>query len=196
MTNDWKTLGGVTRDDAPEQPQYWQEDHQGSVVGHPGRTRYRMFDWSRAIGLPVFWLILSIPIIPLSVSMGVNRIVALIVWLLVFIALLRAHFGGIIFDLEKDRLTYPVLLLRRTIRLSEIQDANAEYIHRSFKVDALDTPVNPKSEKETVRMPIYAANLSGDFGVRQVKFWSKKRRDQFLSHLRETVPGVRITRWW
>jgi hypothetical protein len=42
---------------------------------------------------------------------------------------------------------------------------------------------------------LYIVNLSGEFGSRQARFMSKKRRDEFLSHLRQYAPHVRITRF-
>lgn len=162
----------------------------------PGRIKYRIIDWYRAIVLTV----LSLFAIPLVVAIAhYNKFdpgLVFLVWLVAIIALVKTHFSGLVFDLRKDRLYFPTLLFRRSVCLSAIRDANAQYLHRSFRMANAASYGGDLGSDSNVKLPIYAANISGDFGVRQVKFWSKKRRDQFLSYLRLLVPDAHITRWW
>lgn len=116
----------------------------------------------------------------------------MLIGLITFAAVLFTHFRGTIIDTGKNSLSFPTLFLPRTVKLSEIDDANAEFWTRSGPIGNF----GDSSVKETTGSArIYAANLSGEFGSRQIKFWSKKRRDQFLSNLRKTAPHVRITMW-
>lgn len=196
MPKDLGIIGGVTREGfntsiAPDTDEPSINEHS-----HRPRINRQIIDWPRAI-LLTFLSLFLLPLLITALANGdrLGNRIGLVVWILVTLAVVKSHFSGLVFDLDRDRLIFPTLLFRRSIRLSEIRDANAEYIHRSGKADAFDTPINPRGSKVTVQMPIYAANLSGEFGARQVKFWSKKRRDQFLGALREVVPGVHITRW-
>jgi hypothetical protein len=74
----------------------------------------------------------------------------------------------------------PYFVFQRTVRLSQIHDANCEFEYRKF----FDMPIQ-----------YYMVNLSGDFGMRQVTFVTKSRRDQFLSLLSRYAADCNITRW-
>jgi hypothetical protein len=105
----------------------------------------------------------------------------------------KVHFTGTIFDLKIDSVTFPTLLFGRKVRLSSIRDANCVYIERTMTLPIYHESGGPKTHTSVRR--IYAVDLSGDFGGRQVKFWSRKRRDQFLSILRQVQPACKISRW-
>jgi hypothetical protein len=99
---------------------------------------------------------------------------------------------GVVFDPDEDELRYPSFALRRSIRLSGITDANAQVVVRALMATlANGIGSGPKSRPDKQ----YAVNLSGDFGTRQVRFASRKRRDQFLSMIRRFAPHAHITRW-
>ncbi len=93
-----------------------------------------------------------------------------------------------------DRLSYPILFFRRSVRLSHIADANCQATSGeddplSFVLSFFGTPNGSSRSKR------YTVNLSGDFGARRVIFHDKYKRDEFLSLLRRSAPNARITRW-
>lgn len=96
---------------------------------------------------------------------------------------------GYVFDPAKDRLSYPIYFIRRTLSFSQLSDANCETHSKRLRTSGVDG----SSASRTVRR--FTVNLSGSFGARRVVFFSKYKRDQFLSLLRAYAPHVRITRW-
>ena len=117
---------------------------------------------------------------------------ALAVGTILFVHWMIVHSIGIVFDPDRDELCYPSFILRRSIPLSGITDANAQVVVRSL-MSTLANGIGsgPKSRPDKQ----YAVNLSGDFETRQVRFASRKRRDQFLSMIRRFAPHTHITRW-
>ncbi|MCC8971208.1 hypothetical protein [Bradyrhizobium brasilense] len=90
------------------------------------------------------------------------------------------------------QLSYPYYFLRRTVRLSEISDANCQTYSKQV-ADLLSSILLGGNRRKTSKH--YVVNLSGDFGARRIVFRSKYKRDQFLSLIRAFAPQVRITRW-
>jgi hypothetical protein len=168
---------------------------------------FRVIDWYRATTLTVTPLILAFFIglwlrdeanfsiwRSLSSPTFAEILLAAIVMLGLWLA--TVHFQGTIFDVADDALSFPTLLFRRSVRLSEIRDANVANLTRRFRMLNLALAGGGKGPTtRTSTQRIYAVDMSGDFGGRQVKFWSRKRRDQFLSNLRHLCPKCRITRW-
>jgi hypothetical protein len=121
-----------------------------------------------------------------------------VIALCVFIAVpwtIISQMRGIYFDDGADALSYRVYFFRRSLRLSEIADANCQtkMAHDdpfSFVINMIGHHATdePKSKR-------YIVNLSGEVGARRVIFYSKYKRDQFLSLLRRFAPQCRITRW-
>ena len=175
------------------------------AANHP--SSLRVIDWYRAITLTGTPLILALFIgseaqteaafsfwhsitNPTSTDLLFAGIVMLALWIA------TVHFTGTIFNTGQDTLSFPTLLLRRKIYFSEIRDANVANLTRKIRVPNIALAgggKGPATRTSTKR--IYAVDLSGDFGGRQVKFWSRKRRDQFLSNLRDLCPKCHITRW-
>jgi hypothetical protein len=159
------------------------------------RSRIRIIDWYRAISLTTTPIVVAFFLLSAANAQNSMQLISAAVCLLA-VWLGWIHFGGTLFDVTNDTLVFPTLLFSRSIPLSEIRDANAASLTRRFKV--LNTAIaaggsGPKTQNVTHQ--IYAIDLSGNFGGRQVKFWSRKRRDQFLSVLRDLRPECRITRW-
>jgi hypothetical protein len=154
----------------------------------------RVIDWYRAITLTampvVTALILLFVITDQKSQVLIGAACLLAIWLG------WVHFSGTVFDVKSDTLTFPTLLFTRSIRLSEIRDANAASLARTYKIPNMALAGGGGgSRTQTVVHRIYAVDLSGNFGGRQVKYWSRKRRDQFLSVLCHLRPDCRITRW-
>lgn len=181
-------------------------NHSMSTGAMPAAThssRFRVIDWYRAITLTSVPLLIICGILSADQSQSINilagptpnEIIGIVAGF-VTIVVAYVHFTGSVFDMGEDTLSIPTLLFIRTIRLSEVRDANCVYIVRHFEIPnfaLVGGGDGPKTNTATHR--IYAVDLSGPFGARQVKFWSRKRRDQFLSILRELCPDCRITRW-
>jgi hypothetical protein len=116
--------------------------------------------------------------------------------------ILVVNFMGYVFDPANDSLTYPVYLFRRTIQISQIRDANAETTttRRSYNSNSYARLAGDFGSKRPVQTAVYRShvvNISGDFGVRQMRFGARYKRDQFLSILRVAAPQCRITRgYW
>jgi hypothetical protein len=158
-------------------------------------SRIRVIDWYRAISLTTTSIIIAVMLLftttdPKSVQFFSAAICFIAIWLG------WVHFGGTVFDVKNDTLTFPTLLFSRSIPLSQIRDANAASLTRTYKVPNVALAGGGSGPKtQTVVHRVYAVDLSGNFGGRQVKFWSRKRRDQFLSVLRNLRPDCHITRW-
>jgi hypothetical protein len=156
----------------------------------------RMLDWLQCWKAPVFiggtvFVILLIPF------QGNSAAISVMVWVSLLVAAytLVVQLRGIHFNRGSDNLSYPMYFFRRSVRLSEIQDANCQTKVGdddpfSFVIRSLGhTPTDQSKSKR------YIANLSGEFGARRVVLHSKYKRDQFLSLLRSYAPQCRITRW-
>jgi hypothetical protein len=163
-------------------------------VASAGVRQVRVIDWYRAISLTATAFFVAAVVFSANTGPESLRLLGLALCVLA-IWLGWIHFGGAIFDIPRDKLDFPTLLFRRSVRLSEIRDANVANLTRRFQVPnfaASGGAKGPATISTTQR--IYAVDLSGDFGGRQVKFWSRKRRDQFLSNLRHLCPKCRVTR--
>jgi hypothetical protein len=166
-----------------------------------------MRDWVQAFKLP-FQLLVLLFFLPLLIMIFVHASQAppiliaitlpplILFFAFAFLGALWSQFAGIVFDGRNDTLIYPAYSIRRSIVLSEINDANCEFssgpVFGTLVAFVLNmSGQSPKSKPSKM----YLVNLSGAFGSRQVRFAAKKRRDQFLSLLRRYVPSCRITRW-
>jgi hypothetical protein len=183
----------------------------------PGKT-LRMLDWIRAFKLVLFYVplagaccALAVFLIWAWVAQGHpdqdTRILFVIGFAIPAIAVLSllaiiVHFIGYVFDPAR-RLTYPTYVFRRSIPISEITDANCETLigHNPLGQAAVGLLVQsgsygkPKPIQRTRPARIYVVDVSGEFGVRQMRFAAKYKRNQFLSNLRVVAPQCRITRW-
>lgn len=92
--------------------------------------------------------------------------------------------------LGATRLRFPPFVLSRSVKLSEIADAICEFLE-PIRLPNWDAEGNRVKDGVLRR---WAVNLSGHFGSRRLVFWSKKRRDQFLSLLSRAAPQCNITR--
>jgi hypothetical protein len=156
----------------------------------PTSGKYRMRDWKRLGAAIVAYLIFLVFII-LTIDKSPSSF-ALPIGTTIFIFWMIAHSLGTVLDLDNKQLRYPSFIIRRRVPLFEIRDANAQVIYRTF-LSSLVTVLNNGARNPPTRQ--YAVNISGEFGTHQIRFASRKRRDQFLSLLRRFVPGIRITRW-
>ncbi|HKU08838.1 MAG TPA: hypothetical protein VJR30_22450 [Bradyrhizobium sp.] len=175
----------------------------------PPRQAVRMVDWLQCIKLPVgliFSPLIIIVALLFFVELSPRALsksqVDAIFYSSFALALLGpisfiAQIRGFAFNGEQDRLSFPRYVLRRSIRLSEIHDANCQTTTKpAFQITntiiGLVSVGNIKGLGTTKR---YFVNLSGDFGARRIVFHTKYKRDQFLSLLRGFAPQCRITRW-
>lgn len=162
-----------------------------------GRNQFRMIDWLQCWKTPVFFGIASV-LIPLmafqgkpnAIDMGILcSVLAFVPWAAI------SQLGGLYFDRNADKLSYPLFLFRRSVRLSAIADANCQTkmghddpFSILVSLIGLRATDDPKSKR-------YIVNLSGEFGARRIVLHSKYKRDQFLSLLQSFAPQCRITRW-
>jgi hypothetical protein len=109
-----------------------------------------------------------------------------------------ANFLGYVFDPTQDRMSFPTYVIRRSVPISEIRDANAETIttRRTFDPNKSARLAGDFSWKPTRKVTTrsHVVTVSGDFGVRIMRFGARYKRDQFLSILRAVAPQCRITR--
>jgi hypothetical protein len=157
--------------------------------------RFRMVDWKQtayvAFWAPILLFIGSAFALQYAPILGGIMIVAAPISVPV---LLFVHLSGYVFDAAQDRLSYPMYVFRRRVSLSQVDDANCQTTFQRIRTDPADYgEARGRVKERTVRR--YHANLSGDFGARRVVFFSKYKRDQFLSRLRRYAPQARITRW-
>lgn len=158
----------------------------------PKNGTYRIIDWWRIGKAMLNYAIYLFASLIFAGAAPHLILSALAVGTILFVLWMIAHLMGIVFDLDSDLLHYPSFALRRSIPLSAITDANAQVVVRAL-MSTLANGIGsgPKSRPDKQ----YAVNLSGDFGTRQVRFASRKRRDQFLSMIRRFAPHAHITRW-
>lgn len=160
--------------------------------GPPKIGAYRIIDWWRIGKASLNYLIFLVFGLMGAGAAPRLLLTALSVGTILFVLWIIAHLMGSVFDLNNDQLRYPSFILRRSIPLSGITDANAQVVVRSLMSGlANNIGSGPKNRPEKQ----YAVNLSGNFGTRQVRFASRKRRDQFLSMIRRFAPQAHITRW-
>jgi hypothetical protein len=154
------------------------------------RTSFTMVDWTQS-----FYILGGTSFVGFLLSEiaheGKMRVLA--ATSLILLPLAYVHLRGYVFDPARDALYYPMRILRRSLRLSQVTDANCQTVTKRIRSD-------PRSFGEigSIKTRIvtrYNANLSGEFGSRRVIFYSRYKRDQFISLLREYAPHVRITRW-
>jgi len=128
------------------------------------------------------------------IPMQITRIVGgtLVVFLPLAIAWLIVQSQGTVMNSGDRTLRFPTAVWRRTVSLDDIHDANCQVVYKTALISIIDAFNKPKRQSRPKRQ--YAVNLSGEFGSRQLRFGSKKRRDQFLSVLREYT-HCRVTRW-
>jgi hypothetical protein len=172
------------------------------------QARHRIVDWVQVITVPVELLgvlICTVLLLPIIIAwikppttVGLFILIILPGGVLVgLICAIYAQLAGIMFDPAKDLLVIPAYSIRRRIRISEIRDANSEFAPRgTFFGAAMAAVARATNDGKTAKpQKLYIVNLSGTFGSRQARFMSKKRRDQFLSDLRQYAPHVKITRF-
>ena len=178
------------------------EDEQ-AFEGAPQNSRTRMVDWVQSLKVPivltfysagvcvvVFWLLDQ------RGSQWIPAIMAVLGLLsaMLVLKLLVSQLSGFLFDAERDKLSYPLYVLRRTMRLSEINDANCQTTRKTSFYSIL-IYLFWNDGKRFQNSSRYIVNVSGDFGARRIIFRSKYKRDQFLSLLHIYAPQCRITRW-
>jgi hypothetical protein len=176
------------------------EIRRSSVIddtdGAHGSDQVRMIDWLQCWKTPVFFGIASV-LIPMMAFQGspamdtaiFSCLLASVPWAIV------SQLRGLYFDRGADKLSYPLYFFRRSVRLSEIADANCQTktghddpFSILVGLIGLRATDNPRSKR-------YIVNLSGDFGARRIVLHSKYKRDEFLSLVRSFAPECRITRW-
>lgn len=172
------------------------DDIDEGVQSDVGLPNARMVDWLQSWKAPI--LIGGVVIVAgFFLFQGNGPAINRMVWLAAFVGIwtLFVQLRGLYFDRAADRLSYPMLLFRRSIQLSKIDDANCQT--KKGTDDPLGLAIKllghtPTDKSESKR---YIVNMSGEFGARRIIFHSKYKRDQFLSLLRSFAPQVRITRW-
>jgi hypothetical protein len=205
MPKDWGSLGGVRRDghsppssDEMETVDEYEDnlepDGEGSEIATDKR---RIIDWGQPILLPIYIGIAAmIGVVALAAVFHSDTGSALVI-VAAAVAIpvsIVVSLMGTVFDPAKNKLTYPVYVIRRSIPLNGIRAANCQTYTR--KTESNYTKLaDPRSKAVTLSSTSYDVNLSGDFESRRLKFNSKYKRDQFLSYLRDYVPRCRITRW-
>jgi hypothetical protein len=172
-----------------------EQDDEGSETDGEVPPRFRMVDWKQTaymtVWTPILLLIGSAFATQFAPALSGIMIVAAPISIPV---LLFVHLSGYLFDASQNRLSYPMYVFRRSVSLSQVDDANCQTTFQRIRTDTRDFGEAGGQVKErSVRR--YHANLSGDFGARRVVFFSKYKRDQFLSLLRRYAPRARITRW-
>jgi hypothetical protein len=158
--------------------------------------RYRMIDWLKAGQLLIGGSVVTFFGLLLS---GVIFHSETFSWLLLLASIVAVPLTvifellGYVFDTSNDSLTYPRGLVRRTIPISGMRNANCQTTSKSrtYTPGRLIGDNNPTR----VTTKTYAVNLSGSFGVRRVTFAAKYKRDQFLDMLSTAAPDCHITRW-
>jgi hypothetical protein len=170
-------------------------------------TKSRIVDWVQAFTFPfeiVIATFLGLILAPVTIAgFGNSRFIAaclvviFVLAVLAFIGALWSQFAGTVFDADNDKLTFPTYSIRRTVPLSEIRDANSEFVYGGTILGRIMGNMARALNRQHTAKPsrMYVVNLSGPFGSRQVRFLSKRRRDQFLSLLRRYAPQARITRF-
>lgn len=173
--------------------------------GDGGELKYRVIDWKRLVLEPV-----AIPTIVIIVIIGLHFlklpepvlnsmvITVVLVGLVALPANIWVNLLGVHLDQAANTLSYPVYLLRLKIPLAAIRAANCETVTKRKRVDnsmarVMDTGI--RYRQRTIFKKRFWVNLSGDFESRRIRFYSQYKRDQFLTYLRDCVPGCRITRW-
>lgn len=205
-------LGGVTRDGFSGGGHHDDEDRdqaEDEVLPDRGTgPTSRMRDWVQAFTLPfelIIATILGLLTAPVALLVVGNSdpilrwnvvVIVLVVGVLSVFGALWAQFAGIHFDATRDKLIFPTYSIRRTISLSEISDANSEFVSGGTILGRIfGNMARASGNYKGKQARMYVVNLSGEFGSRQVRFLSKRRRDQFLSLLRRYAPHARITRF-
>jgi hypothetical protein len=188
------------------------EEEQNGIASAKGKTR--MVDWLQCCKLPVALSVIGLLVlysVTGDLRNGSKRIADLIpntredaavAFLLVAYLILGplavwAQLMGTVFDRPRDTLSYPMYVLRRSVRLSGIRDANAQTVTKpAFQItNTVIGLISVGQIKGLGNTKRYFVNLSGKFGARRIAFHTKYKRDQFLSLLRAYAPDCRITRW-
>jgi|SRR5581483_12277482 len=179
-----------------------------AIPNKTDKSKVRMIDWlyglqiTIAAPLSCFLIVLVGGVALDSMAPSYARIIGpWIAWpsLLAIIGsvplALFANLMGYVFDPATDTLTYPAIMFRRSIAISETRDANAQTISSRHTIDL--GPAAEKNRRRTILKRLYRVNVSGDFGVRIMRFGARYKRDQFLSILHIVAPDCRITRgYW
>ncbi|MGE0289966.1 MAG: hypothetical protein AB7I42_27635 [Bradyrhizobium sp.] len=188
------------------------EDERDETASATGKTR--MVDWLQCCKLPVAFSVIgflalysaignlrsgSTSIADLIPKTREDAAVAVLLaaYLLLGPLAVWAQLMGTVFDGPRDTLSFPMYVLRRRVRLSEIRDANAQTITKpAFQMtNTIIGLISVGQIKGLGNTKRYFVNLSGEFGSRRITFHAKYKRDQFLSLLRAYAPDCRITRW-
>jgi hypothetical protein len=162
-----------------------------------GPDQFRMIDWLQCWKTPAFFGIASV-LIPMMAFQGsptamdtaiFGCLLASVPWAIV------SQLRGLYFDRGADKLSYPLYFFRRSVRLSEIADANCQTKPGHDDPFSILVGLIGLRATDDPRSKRYIVNLSGDFGARRIVLHSKYKRDQFLSLVRSFAPECRITRW-
>jgi hypothetical protein len=146
-------------------------------------------DWYRVfLSFLAVWMAFAVPII-LALSSGRSAL-AMVIVVAFIVAVLRliADIQGISISRDSDFVKFPYYLWRTKIKLREIADINMEYADHPLLALAFANRQKSRAAKT------YNANLSGDFGRRRIRFFTKGARDEFLSVMRK-YSNAKITRW-
>ncbi|OKO73393.1 hypothetical protein AC630_28835 [Bradyrhizobium sp. AS23.2] len=173
-----------------------ESDSEGveAVVDQISIETDRIVDWLKVCTTPIL-IAFNASVVFVALGGTLSPILGTIGFVAVpvaFVSALASHLMGTHFDVTRDRLSYPYFAWRLGLRLSGIDDANAQTVNKRG-VDVLASLGEKNPKYKTVHH--YNVNLSGDFRARRLMFRSKFKRDQFLSILRAARPDVRITRW-
>jgi hypothetical protein len=182
----------------PEPPPAQIEQDPADHVGNSSE-KYRVIDWTRSFFISVNFIVLMCLLPVLATETFKSPALALaggLVALAGFGIAATNHFRGTVLLPDKDQLSFPsFIIFRRSVPISEIRDANCEFSRSKFDArHFIELMLGYDLRKLGATGGTYAVNVSGDFGGRQLKFFSRKRRDHFLSILRNVAPGCRITR--
>lgn len=168
--------------------------------------KIRMIDWIYAARLTIFtplwcivWLVAGKIAITDAPQFAFAIFCLIPLTILATPLILVVNLIGYVFDIAKDTLTYPVFFFRRSIPISQMQDANSATIttERTYDTSSLARAAGDFSPKrpQTVIQRKYVVYVSGDFGARVMRFGARYKRDQFLSIVRGVAPQCRITRY-
>lgn len=150
----------------------------------------RVIDYTYVIFLALIF-ILNVFLVYIASINSNNHKIYLSVTIIIYTYFISTKLNGFKIDNSDYKIKYYIFGVSTSIELQEITDANCETIKGAPLL--LDFPFQLMGG--SLNWKQYAVNLSGTFGSRQIKFQSKRWRDQFLGALQESCPDVRITRW-
>jgi hypothetical protein len=164
-------------------------------------ARARMVDWLQCCKLPllftvIFGFTVYSHLTNSKASGEAFPLLSFAIFVPIGLFAVVSQLSGFLFDEAKDRLSYPMYIFRRSVPLSEIDDANCETISKpAFRATNTIIGVLSGHQFKAGKTKRYIVNISGEFGSRRIILHTKQKRDQFLSLLHAYAPHCRITRW-